>query len=236
MQAGATVAWKGDGSPVTAADHAANAYILAKLAECAPGIPVVTEESDWHGVREADIARQFIIVDPLDGTREFIARNGEFTVNLALIREGAPVAGAVYIPVLSRLYTGATRARVVQFGTDSAPEREITGRPYPPDGLTATVSRSHIDSETDAFLDGFHVASRVACGSSLKFCRIAEGWADVYPRFGRTMEWDIAAGHAVLQAAGGQVLQPDGSPVRYGKMRDGFCNGPFIAWGRERLT
>lgn len=223
---------KEDGSPLTEADLASSEVILARLAEGAPGIPVVSEESALPAP-----APSFILVDPLDGTKEFLKRNGEFTVNIALVAEGRPICGVVYAPALGRLWSGAVEgaAELVELapGADpaTAPRRTIRVRPRPASGLTAVASRSHADADTEAFLSRLGVTDRRAAGSALKFCLVAEGEADVYPRFAPTMEWDTAAGHAVLIAAGGRVEAPDGSPFMYGKHEAGYLNGGFVAWG-----
>ncbi len=233
--AGCEARLKDDRSPVTEADEKAEALILAGLAERLPGWPVLAEEAAARGESIAACAR-FILVDPLDGTREFLNRNGEFTVNIGLVADGEPVAGAVYAPVLERLWSGGATARVrrVAPGGDLAAAREervLRTRPAPPLDWTALASRSHSDPETEAFLNRLPIGPRRAAGSSLKFCVVAEGEADVYPRFGPTMEWDTAAGEAVLRAAGGLVLRPDGTPFRYGKAADRYRNGAFVAWG-----
>jgi 3'(2'), 5'-bisphosphate nucleotidase len=220
---------KGDDSPVTQADQKAEAVILAGLAQVAPGIPVVAEEAVSAG-NTPDVSDRFFLVDPLDGTKEFISRNGEFTVNIALVDHGRPVLGLVYAPAIGRLFTGA-------FGLgawleeDGKAKREIRCRAVPADGLTVVASRSHGDETAlDKFLNGRQVASRTNAGSSLKLCLVAAGEADLYPRLGRTMEWDIAAGDAVLRAAGGRVTVVDGgADLRYGK--PGFDNPHFAASG-----
>lgn len=224
---------KADASPVTAADEQAEAVILAGLQRLAPGIPVVAEESVAAG-RVPDIAGgTWFLVDPLDGTREFVHRNGEFTVNIALIEAGVPVLGVVFAPAVGgasgRLFAGAVGEGA--WVEDSQGRRTIRCRPVPAEGLTVVASRSHGDAAAlDAFLAGRRVARLANAGSSLKLCLIAEGAADLYPRHGRTMEWDIAAGHAVLAAAGGQVTGIDGAaPLRYGK--PGFENPHFVASG-----
>ena len=218
---------KDDRSPVTEADELAEAIILRRLADVMPGVPVVAEECAAKGVIP-EVGRRFILVDPLDGTKEFLNRNGEFTVNIALIEEGRPVAGCVFAPAVNALYAGGETAWRVQDGVEEA----ISTRAYPVEGLTALCSRSHPDAKSEAFLAEYPIADRREAGSSLKFCRVAEGVADVYPRFGPTMEWDVAAGHAVLAAAGGQVLMPDGEDFLYGKTDAGFRNVAFVAWGR----
>jgi 3'(2'), 5'-bisphosphate nucleotidase len=218
---------KADASPVTVADEAAEAVILEGLAALTPEIPVVAEETVAAGRVPEVGAGRFWLVDPLDGTKEFLSRNGEFTVNIALIEGGEPVLGVVFAPALGKVWWGARGAGA--WLRDAAGERPIAARPRPASGLVAVASRSHSDPETEAFLDEMGVAERISAGSSLKFCLVAEGRADVYPRFGRTMEWDTAAGHAVLSAAGGRVTTRDGAPFTYRK--PGFENPAFIACG-----
>lgn len=219
---------KQDSSPVTEADQRAEALILPALAALTPDVPVVAEESVAAGNIPA-VAERFWLVDPLDGTKEFISRNGEFTVNIALVEEGVPVLGVVYAPAIGRLFGGAVGDGA--FVEDATGRREIACRVPPEEGLTVVASRSHGDAAAlDAFLAGRKVDKLISAGSSLKLCLVASGEADVYPRLGRTMEWDIAAGHAVLSAAGGQVSQVNGQPFLYGK--PGFDNPHFAAWGR----
>jgi 3'(2'), 5'-bisphosphate nucleotidase len=233
----ADAAVKGDGSPVTAADTAAEAVILAELARIAPDVPVVAEEQVSAG-RVPTIGNRFFLVDPLDGTKEFLSRNGEFTVNIALVEDGVPVAGVVYAPALGELCAGATGegARAAEV-VDGRPVRwsDIRVRHCPAAGLDVVASRSHLTDETRAFIDRFMVRDLVSAGSSLKFCRVAAGAADLYPRLGRTMEWDTAAGDAVLRAAGGRVSTLDGRPLLYGKRRQAddvdFANPWFVAAG-----
>jgi 3'(2'), 5'-bisphosphate nucleotidase len=223
---------KDDGSPLTQADLAAHDAILAGLAESCPHWPVISEED----AARADTAPEgpFILVDPLDGTREFLSGNGEFTVNIALIDGGVPVAGVVHAPALGRLWVGVLGAGAHAAGPDGAPLRPIAVRAPGSAGLVAVASRSHRDADTEAFLATLTVAGLRSVGSSLKFCLVAEGEADVYPRFGPTMEWDTAAGQAVLEAAGGRVVCPDGAPFRYGKAGAAWRNGAFVAWGGQR--
>jgi 3'(2'), 5'-bisphosphate nucleotidase len=230
---------KADQSPVTEADHAAEAIILECLRRSIPGVPIVAEEEVAAG-RLPAIDQEFFLVDPLDGTKEFIQRNGDFTVNIALIRNGDPVLGVVYAPVTAALYIGDVVAGVAQRShqpTDSsqiAPRKPMRVRSPPAAGLTVVVSRSHATPETETYLANYRVAERVSVGSSLKFCLVAAGEADLYPRLGPTMEWDTAAGHAVLVAAGGSVLAPGGAPLVYGK--SGLRNSHFIAGGALHLT
>lgn len=218
---------KADASPVTEADERAEAVILAGLARLVPEVPVVAEESVAAG-RIPDVAGQaFFLVDPLDGTREFISRNGEFTVNIALVEQGEPTIGVVHLPALGETYwsDGQRRAWRRRQGGDAEP---IACR-RPRERLVVVASRSHRDERTDRFLADYPVELVISAGSSLKLCRVAEGAADMYPRLGRTMEWDIAAGHAIVAAAGGSVTRLDGEPLRYGK--PGFDNPHFVARG-----
>lgn len=218
---------KDDASPVTEADERAEALILAELAALTPDIPVVAEESVAAGV-VPDVDARFWLVDPLDGTKEFIGRNGEFTVNIALIENGQPVLGVVFAPALERLFAGAAGSAV--FMEDEAGRHPIRVRAVPEEGLTVVASRSHGDpTALQAFLGGRKVAALRNAGSSLKICLIAAGEADLYPRLGRTMEWDIAAGDAILRAAGGHVTDTDHTPMVYGKA--GFANPFFVARG-----
>jgi 3'(2'), 5'-bisphosphate nucleotidase len=218
---------KADASPVTVADEAAEALILAGLAELTPKIPVVAEETVAAGHVPEIGDDRFWLVDPLDGTREFLSRNGEFTVNIALIEGREPVLGVVLAPALGKVWWGARGAGAML--RDAGGERPIAARARPAEGAVAVASRSHSDPATEAFLDEAGVAERISAGSSLKFCLVAEGKADLYPRFGRTMEWDVAAGHAVLSAAGGRVTTRDGASFLYRK--PGFENPAFIARG-----
>jgi 3'(2'), 5'-bisphosphate nucleotidase len=223
---------KADASPLTAADLAADAVICAGLADALPDIAVVTEErADTHA-RHQGVDR-FILVDPVDGTKEFISRNGQFTVNIALIENGAPVAGVVFAPALGRMFVGSVEGGATEHGPNG--RHTITVRPAARE-RAAIASRSHRSPETDAFLAAHGITDCIPAGSSLKFCLVAAGEADIYPRFGPTMEWDTAAGHAVLAAAGGRVVNPDGSPFAYGK--PSYRNGNFIALGdpQQKLT
>lgn len=222
---------KSDGSPVTLADAAAEGAILPALAAAFPGVPVVAEEEAAAG-RIPEVGERFFLVDALDGTRDFVAGGDDFTVNIGLIEHGAPVAGVVYAPAHGVIFAGsrqhgARRAEVV----DGAPGawRSIRVRTPPDDGYRIVASRSHLDAKTRAFLDRQPGAEVVRSGSSLKFCTVAAGEADLYPRFGPINEWDTAAGDAVLRAAGGVVTTHDGAPLTYGKPN--FLNPPFFARG-----
>jgi 3'(2'), 5'-bisphosphate nucleotidase len=212
---------KADRSPVTDADEEAERLILAALAEAFPGVPVVAEEESAAGRIQA-VGGRFFLVDPLDGTKEFLSGNGEFTVNIAEVVDGVPVAGVVYAPALTRMFS-ADASGAFEGATP------IHARPAP-DGWIAVGSRSHADAATDEFLKSYPVTKFVSAGSSLKFCLVAAGEADIYARGGRTMEWDTAAGHAVLRAAGGRVSRWDGTPLLYGKT--GFENPAFVARGK----
>lgn len=222
---------KADGSPVTEADRAAEAIILAGLAGLTPGVPVVAEEAMEAGSAPDIGGGLFWLVDPLDGTHEFLSGNGEFTVNIALIQAGHPVVGLVHTPALGRTYGGAF-ASGAWAETPDTPRRPIAARLPPEEGLRVVSSRSHGDREAlSEYLGSLKVAGETRVGSSLKLCVVAAGEADLYARFGRTMEWDIAAGHAILLAAGGSVQTIDGHPLTYGK--PGFENPHFIALGRR---
>ncbi|MCU1590103.1 MAG: cysQ [Frankiales bacterium] len=226
---------KADSSPVSEADEAAEALLVPGVATLLPGVPILAEEAvSRDGL--LDVGSEFVLIDPLDGTKEFVSRNGEFTVNIALIRAGVPVAGCVYAPALDQIYVGGTTAArgTVRPGGEVTGLRPMRTRPYPAE-LVAVASRSHADAQTAEFLAELGVASTRSAGSSLKFCLVAGGSADVYPRFGPTMEWDTAAGDAVLRAAGGTVADAAGATFRYGKAAEGFRNGAFVAWGGAPL-
>ncbi len=220
---------KGDASPVTIADERAEQIIVEALRRHAPGIPVIAEEEAERYGLPGKAPGLFWLVDPLDGTKEFIGRNGEFTVNIALIEAGTPILGVVQVPAQDLLYASAGPGTAVLRRSLGPPE-PIAARPMPAEGATVVHSRSH---ENNAALNDYLADKKVAamrvCGSSVKFCLIATGEADLYPRLGPTMEWDTAAGHAVLEAAGGSVRNLDGTPFRYGK--PGFRNPAFIARG-----
>ena len=235
---GPEVSLKADASPVTAADHESEAILLAALKASAPHIPVVSEED--AGDRTKTLPSRFFLVDPLDGTKEFIQKRTDFTVNVALIEDGTPRFGLVYAPARKLLAVTVESGKAVEAmlepsaaGADlgKLDQRELRVRLPSPEGLVAVVSRSHLDAETESFLSSLKIASRSDAGSSLKFLLVASGQADVYPRFGPTMEWDIAAGDAVLRAAGGRVVDAKGQPFRYGKTESGLKNGSFVAWG-----
>lgn len=227
---------KADGSTVTEADAAAEAVILERLAEHWPDIPVIAEEAVSAG-QIPEVGHRFFLVDPLDGTAEFVRHSGEFTVNIALVEDGAPVAGLVYLPTTGEIFRGDGHgaARAVRLDGALSPWEAIRARPAPEAGLTVIASRRSGGDRLAAYLDRFVVAETIRASSSLKLCRLAQGAADLYPRFGRTMAWDIAAGHAVLRAAGGEVWTLDGRPLSYEPGRvpgeDAFANPDFVASG-----
>jgi 3'(2'), 5'-bisphosphate nucleotidase len=218
---------KDDASPVTLADEAADKLILAGLQRLAPEIEVISEESITAARMGGAFPDRFWLVDPLDGTKEFLKGNGEYTVNIALVENGVPVLGVVHVPAQGWTYAagGGQVFRSLGRGAASA----IAARACPARPL-ALVSRSHRDAKTDDYLRGLGDIEERSVGSSLKFCLLAAGEGDLYARFGRTMEWDTAAGHAILAAAGGSVCTLDGAPLRYGKA--GLENPDFIARGR----
>jgi 3'(2'), 5'-bisphosphate nucleotidase len=234
--AGTETRRKSDHSPVTDADEEAEAHILAGLQALVPGVPVVAEEEVAAG-RLPQVGMHFFLVDPLDGTKEFINHNGEFTVNIAEIVNGIAIRGVVYAPAKGRLFLGETPGAAFEVETDVmvppdlSHARRIHVRAAPKDGLTAVASRSHRDQKTEEYLAAYPVKDFITAGSSLKFCLVAAGEADIYPRHGTTMEWDTAAGDAVLSAAGGRVTNLDGSAFVYGRVADNFTNPHFVARG-----
>jgi len=211
------VDYKDDRSPVTEADRRSHEVIKRALAALAPDIPVLSEEGRSAPYEERRPWRSFFLVDPLDGTKEFIKRNGEFTVNIALVEDGGPALGVIYVPVLDLMYYGARGMGAWRSSGGGEPRRIRCGRGPGPGGLVVAASRSHPSPELEAFLSRFRVRERLSRGSSLKFCMVAEGSADVYPRLGPTWEWDTAAGHAIVEAAGGRVTDPGGNPLGYNK-------------------
>jgi 3'(2'), 5'-bisphosphate nucleotidase len=227
-----TTEGKADGSPVTEADLAADRVIAEGLARLLPEVPTLSEERSH--LAKLPIAGSFFLIDPLDGTKEFIAGRSEFTVNLALITGGLPLLGIVGAPALGLIWRGlvgrGTERLTIADGAGSA--TPIHTRPMPPPGKPwiAAVSRSHGDGRTEAFIDGRPGAVRQVAGSAIKFCRVAEGGADIYPRLAPTHEWDVAAGHALVTAAGGKVTDSQGAALRFGTGKD-FIVPEFIAWG-----
>jgi 3'(2'), 5'-bisphosphate nucleotidase len=229
---------KADRSPVTAADHASEAVILEGLSRLLPGVPVISEEATAKVAPSDTASGDFVLVDPLDGTRELLAGRDEFTINLAVLDNRAPWLGIVAAPALGVLWRGiAGRGAERLVLAAGAPARAATSRSRintrkcPSSALVAAVSRSHLDSRTLGLLTTLPVGQRLPYGSAIKFCQIAEGKADVYPRLSTTCEWDVAAGHALLAAAGGVVTTPEGGVLRYGQSHCGFGVPGFIAWG-----
>ncbi|WP_275784392.1 3'(2'),5'-bisphosphate nucleotidase CysQ [Pararhizobium gei] len=236
--AGPDVSYKADCSPVTNADESAEKIILARLAEAFPEIPVVAEEAVSAGFVPDIEGRCFFLVDPLDGTKEFVGRKDDFTVNIALIEKGEPVAGVVYAPALGILYAASRSSarKAVVSGQKHIGPATVIGCRSRGDRLVALASRSHNSQETISYLSQHGITDYEQIGSSLKFCLLAEGLADIYPRLSRTMEWDTAAGDAVLRAAGGETVTMDGNPLSYGKRNQSsdvdFANPYFVSRGK----
>ncbi len=225
---GTEIRMKDDSSPVTEADQVADRLIVDGLRAAAPQISVISEEGTGARAVPPQAGERFWLVDPLDGTREFISGTGEFTVNIALIDAGRPVLGVLHLPVQDETYVADGWGRPVLITGEREPQ-PIRARPVPSTGPVVIASRSHRDAETDAFIAGLRPSRIGSAGSALKFGLLARGEADLYPRFGRTMEWDTAAGQAILAAAGGDVRDLEGAELRYGKA--GFVNPPFVARG-----
>lgn len=224
---------KDDKSPVTAADEASEALILDGLARLLPGVPVIAEEMATKGKLPA-LDASFLVVDPLDGTKEFIAGSDQFTVNLGLVTRGVPIAGVVAAPNKGLVWRGVVGAKAerLRLLPDSADQAQpIHTRRWPAHDAVAVMSRSHLDPATEAFLARLAPITRQPSGSAIKFCQIAEGAADVYPRLATVCEWDVAAGQAVLTAAGGIVMTPQGGPMAYGRTAEKFRVPAFVAWG-----
>ena len=234
-RAGPHVSYKDDCSPVTEADQRAEVIILAALALHFPDIPVVAEEAVSNGILP-ETGAEFFLVDPLDGTKEFIAGKDDFTVNIALIRNGIPVAGVVYAPCRGQAWTGDENAaeKLAISGEGAILSRHPIRARQRGASPVALISRSHCTAKTEAFVAEHGLKDCISVGSSLKFCMLAEGAADIYPRFSRTMMWDTAAGDAVLRAAGGRTLDCEGRPLVYavrGDGEDALANPDFIAEG-----
>jgi 3'(2'), 5'-bisphosphate nucleotidase len=221
---------KADGSPVTAADEAAEAVICDGLKRLAPAVPVISEEHAARETPEPTAGGSYFLVDPLDGTREFIAGRNEYTINIALMTDGAPLLGIICAPapgIFWRGVVGHGADRIL--ATDTGVPTPIRTRPRPASEAVVMVSRSHLEARTKSYVDGLPGAKLVQSGSSIKFCRLAEGSADLYPRLAPTRDWDIAAGHAILKAAGGSVTAPDGAALVYGS--NDLLIPAFLAWG-----
>ena len=225
---GTPVETKADSTPVTEADRAADGLLVTGLQAATPDIPVISEESTSTG--PAPAGGRFWLVDPLDGTREFIARTGEFTVNIALIEDGRPVLGVLHAPAQGETYVADGLGQAVRTVGNGA-RHAIRARRVPSKGPAVLASRLHRDPETDRYIANLRPDRIESAGSALKFGLLARGAADIYPRFGRTMEWDTAAGHAILSAAGGHVRDLNGRELSYGKA--GFVNPPFVACGMD---
>jgi len=224
---------KDDGSPVTPADEAAETVIRDGLADLDPALPIVSEEQAARERPRVD-AGSYFLVDPLDGTREFIAGRDEYAINIALVTDGTPLLGIINAPALGLIWRGVVgrgAERIAAASGAPAPPQAIHTRRRPAEGLVAVVSRSHLDAGTLAFLARFPGVRRIASGSAIKFCRVAEGAADIYPRLAPTHDWDVAAGDAIITAAGGRVVAPDGARLRYGTA-DLIIPG-FIACGDQ---
>jgi 3'(2'), 5'-bisphosphate nucleotidase len=226
---------KKDLSPVTAADEASEALILRGLADLMPGVPVIAEESS--GQTPDPLGPSFLVVDPLDGTKEFLAGRNEFTVNVAVVTNGTPVAGIIAAPALGLIWRGVVGGKAERLHLKpGAPPSEADDRRYirtrpAPAALTVATSRTHLDAVTEHFLSRLPVGEHYLCGSAVKFCHLAEGTADIYPRLSPTREWDVAAGCAILAAAGGQVTTPAGTPLHFGRAAEKFLVPAFVAWG-----
>ena len=222
---------KADGSPVTSADLAAEAIICEGLKRLAPDVPIISEEREAREKQQAFRSGSYFLVDPLDGTREFIAGRDEYTVNIALMTDGAPLFGIICAPALGDLWRGIVGRRAERISLASLTESpiQIHTRPRPESEAVVMVSRSHLEARTKSYVDGLPGAKLVQSGSSIKFCRLAEGSADLYPRLAPTHDWDIAAGHAILKAAGGSVTAPDGAALVYGSTD--LLIPAFLAWG-----
>ena len=224
---------KADGSPVTDADERSQAILVEAAARLMPGVPVVAEEMASHPAQTGGL---FLLIDPLDGTKEYIAGSADFTVNLAVVRAGVPSLGIIAVPAAGlifrgRIGSGAERLRMAADGSIAGRAQSIQVRQAPPRECIAAVSRSHLDPATAALLDRLGVTRRVPAGSAVKFCRVAEGAVDLYPRLATTCEWDVAAGHALVAAAGGAVTTPEGGSLEFGRAAHGYRVPAFIAWG-----
>jgi 3'(2'), 5'-bisphosphate nucleotidase len=229
---------KPDASPVTDADEAAEAIIEKHLDALLPGVPMIGEEAVAGGSNKKP-GSMFFLVDPIDGTREFIAKRPAYTVNIGLLIDGTPALGVIYAPALAELYAGGANGAVKLALSPGVKPAEVSHEPIrvraPGKNLLACVSHSHLDGGTTAWLKKHAIGETLKIGSSIKFCRVAEGKADVYPRLAPVSEWDIAAGHAILMAAGGSVRAPDGTPLHYGKKKDGYEVANFIASGGKQF-
>lgn len=232
--AAAGVRSKADGSPVTPADEAAEAVICGGLRRLAPGLPIISEEQAARQQPKLAIGKDasYFLVDPLDGTREFIAGRDEYTINIAVVTAGMPVLGIIAAPALDLAWRGIVgrgAERIALTQNKVSQPTAIHTRPRPKSALVVLLSRSHLDARTENYLKQFPQAELIQCGSAIKFCRLAEGAADLYPRLGPTHDWDTAAGHAIVTAAGGRVTAPDGTALLYGTRE--LLIPSFLAWG-----
>ncbi len=227
---------KNDLSPVTAADEASEAIIVEGVSRLLPGIAVIAEESVGRAP-PARLEPSFVLVDPLDGTKEFLAGRDEFTVNAAIVTHGIPIAGIIAAPAQGLLWRGVVGGKAERLrlrlgaGPAAVYDRSVISTRVAPERLVVATSRSHLDKTTEGFLARLPIAKRFPCGSSVKFCYLAQGEADVYPRLAPTHEWDIAAGCAILAAAGGVVVDPKGGQLQFGRQAEEFLVPGFIAWG-----
>jgi 3'(2'), 5'-bisphosphate nucleotidase len=230
---------KDDNSPLTKADEASERIIVEGLARALPGIPIIAEESAATAPKRVE--QSCVIVDPLDGTKEFIAGRDEYTVNIGLVTHGIPVAGIIAAPKQGLLWRGVVGRKAerlhIDFATGTHATEKVTIRTRTaPTEPVAAISRTHLDPNSEAFLSRLKVRERYACGSSIKFCHLAQGDADVYPRLAPTCEWDIAAGCAILMAAGGKVTDPNGGVLRFASGTERFTVPGFIAWGDPKIA
>jgi 3'(2'), 5'-bisphosphate nucleotidase len=233
---------KSDRSPVTAADEASEAIILEGVRRLLPGVPIISEEA-VEQARPAAIEGDFVLIDPVDGTRELVAGRDEFTINVAAVSSGRPVLGIIAAPARGLIWRtacagGAERMRLAPgAAVDAAPERcAIRTRPYDGGVVIAAVSRSHLDTQTQALLARCPEVECIASGSAIKLCWVADGTVHLYPRLAPTREWDLAAGQAIVEAAGGSVLTPAGAAVSYGRSAEGFLVPGFVACGDSRAV
>ena len=233
------IEYKDDKSPLTEADRRSNEIIERRLKELTPDVPILSEEGKLVPYEERKDWEIFYLVDPLDGTKEFIKRNGEFTVNIAIIDRGRPSVGVIYVPVQDVAYFAAEEQRAFKQVGDNEPVEIEVSRKLPADPIIAVASRSHGSQETEKFLERFTVEERTSAGSSLKICLVAEGKADIYPRFGPTWEWDTAAGHAILLEAGGRLIHTgEKTELEYNKSiikHEGFIAAPAVFVERMEL-
>lgn len=221
---------KDDGSPVTIADRTAEDHIIKELKNYFPDIPVVGEEMVSSGlIPDLNMAEYFWLVDPLDGTKEFITGSPDFTVNIALIKNSQPYLGVIYAPAHGQLFATDGEGAAIKWNEDTDTQKTIRVKKPSRNGLTVITSKNRASDEIEKYLEEYKVEKIIRKGSSLKICAVASGKADLYPGFGQTCEWDIAAGHAILMAAGGDIVALDGTPLTYGAATNKFMNPKFLA-------